>query len=111
VEGTEARSGFSGPRTEADHAVVPPTTTTATTPNTAHGAIFRIQLGAGAGGGLVTIWTYEVGTSSRRTMDVGESSPEEGVLSRLTTLTHRGTGQGYYTDCWSLRQVGVTDTA
>ena len=57
MEGTEARSGFSGPRTEADHAVVPPITTTATTPNTAHGAILRIQLGAGAGGGLVTTWT------------------------------------------------------
>jgi hypothetical protein len=111
VEGTEARSGLSGPRTEADHAVVPPTTTTATTPNTAHGAIFRIQLGAGAGGGLVTTWTCEVGMSSRRTIDVGESSPEEGALSRLTTLTHRGTRQGYYTDCWSFVQVGVTDTA
>jgi len=95
---------------DADHAVVPPTTTTATTPNTAHGAILRTQLCAGAGGGVVTTWTYEVGTSSRRTTDVGESSPEEG-LSRLTTLTHRGTGQAYYTDCWSFAQVGVTDTA
>jgi hypothetical protein len=95
---------------DADHAEVAPTTTTATTPNTAHGAIRRTQLGAGAGGGVVTIGTYEVGTSSRRTMDVGESSPEEG-LSRLTTLTHRDTGQSYYTDCWSFVQVGVTDTA
>lgn len=110
MEGTEARSGFSGPRTETDHAVVLPTTTTATTPNTTHGAILRIRLGAGAGGGLVTAWTYEVGTSSRRTTDVGESSPEEGSC-RLTTLTHRDTEQGYYTDCRIFVQVGATDTA
>jgi hypothetical protein len=95
---------------EADHAVVAPTTTTATTPNTAHGAILRIQLGAGAGG-VVTTGTYVVATSSSRTMDVGESSPEEG-LSRLTTLTHRGTGQSYYTDRRRFVQVGVrTHTA
>jgi hypothetical protein len=86
---------FSGPRSDADQAVVPVTTTTATTANAAHGAILRTHPGGGdGGGGVVTTGTSVVGTSSARTNVVGESS--EGGLTRLSTWTHRDTHQLYY---------------
>lgn len=86
---------LSGPRSDADHAVVPATTTTATTANAAHGAILRTHPGGGGvGAGVVTTGTSAVGRSSARTKVVGESS--EGRLTRLSTWTHRDIAQLYY---------------
>lgn len=87
---------WSGLRRDADHAVVPAMTTTARTPNPAHGAIRRTQLCEGAAGAAVTTGRCVVGRSSIRTTVVGDSS--DGGSMGLATWLHRSRGPGYYTD-------------